>query len=72
MDTKYSPRPKQTYDNGILQNHAPDGLREAMKRSYAALNTDKVDMWYLHAPDRTTPYEVTMKEVNEMHKEGAC
>ena len=27
-------------------------------------------MWYLHGPDRTTPYEVTLKAVNELHKEG--
>jgi aryl-alcohol dehydrogenase-like predicted oxidoreductase len=41
-----------------------------MKRSLTALKTDKVDMWYLHAPDRSTPYEVTLKVVNEMYKEG--
>jgi hypothetical protein len=28
-------------------------------------------MWYLHAPDRSTPYEVTMKVVNDMYKEGS-
>ena len=27
-------------------------------------------MWYLHGPDRTTPYEVTMKAVNDLYKEG--
>ena len=27
-------------------------------------------MWYLHGPDRTTPYEVTMKTVNDLYKEG--
>lgn len=27
-------------------------------------------MWYLHAPDRTTPYEVTLKAVNDLYKEG--
>jgi len=30
----------------------------------------KIEMWYLHGPDRTTPYEVTMKAVNDLHKEG--
>ena len=29
-----------------------------------------LDMWYLHGPARTTPYEVTMKAVNELYKEG--
>ena len=27
-------------------------------------------MWYLHGPDRTTPYEVTLKTVNDLYKEG--
>lgn len=29
-----------------------------------------IEMWYLHAPDRTTPFEDTMRTVNELHKEG--
>ena len=29
-----------------------------------------IDMWYLHGPDRTTPWEVTLKAVNELYKEG--
>ena len=27
-------------------------------------------MWYLHGPDRHTPYEVTLKAVNDLYKEG--
>lgn len=27
-------------------------------------------MWYLHAPDRTTPFEVTLKAVDDLYKEG--
>ena len=27
-------------------------------------------MWYLHGPDRTTPYEETLRAVNELYKEG--
>jgi aflatoxin B1 aldehyde reductase len=27
-------------------------------------------MWYLHGPDRTTSYEVTLKAVNDLYKEG--
>lgn len=29
-----------------------------------------MDMWYLHAPDRSTPYETTLREVNNLYKEG--
>lgn len=27
-------------------------------------------MWYLHTPDRTVPYDVTMKAVNDLYNEG--
>ena len=29
-----------------------------------------LDMWYLHGPDRKTPYEETLRAVNELYKEG--
>jgi aflatoxin B1 aldehyde reductase len=29
-----------------------------------------VDIFYLHAPDRSVPFEDTMREVNEFYKEG--
>lgn len=29
-----------------------------------------VDIFYLHAPDRSTPYEVALKGINELYKEG--
>ena len=27
-------------------------------------------MWYLHGPDRSVPYEDTLRTVNELYKEG--
>lgn len=50
--------------------HTPEHLRENLTASLKALKVDKVDMWYLHGPDRNTPYEITLKAVNELHKEG--
>lgn len=41
-----------------------------MRLSLKALNAKKVDMWYLHGPDRTTPYIDTLREVNKLHQEG--
>ena len=38
--------------------------------SMKSLKTDKVDLWYLHAPDRSVPYEVTLKAVNDLYQEG--
>jgi aflatoxin B1 aldehyde reductase len=68
MDTKVSPR--TNLGPGITTSHRPEHLREALKRSLASLQTDKVDMWYLHAPDRSTPYEDTLREVNNLYKQG--
>ena len=30
----------------------------------------KLYMWYLHGPDRTTPFEETLKGINDLYKEG--
>jgi aflatoxin B1 aldehyde reductase len=38
--------------------------------SLKALRTSKIDLWYLHGPDRSTPYEDTLREVNNLHEEG--
>jgi len=68
MDTKlYPTRGKFP---GAQLSHEPEDLRTNLIRSLEALKTKKVDMWYLHGPDRTTPYEVTLKAVNDLHKEG--
>ncbi|KAI0790214.1 Aldo/keto reductase [Irpex lacteus] len=53
-----------------LITHSPEDLRKYLDKSLKALNADSIDMWYLHAPDRTTPYEVTLKAVNDLYKEG--
>lgn len=39
-------------------------------KSLKALRTEKLDMWYLHSPDRTTGFEVTMGAVDELYQEG--
>jgi len=45
-------------------------LRTHLNISLKALQLDKIDLYYLHAPDRTTPFEETLREVNALHKEG--
>lgn len=69
MDTKFYPTVGRGMDKDQW-THKPDHLRENLTRSLKALQADKVDMWYLHGPDRTTPYIDTMREVNELHKQG--
>ncbi|KAF9476588.1 Aldo/keto reductase [Pholiota conissans] len=50
--------------------HNAEGLRKHLMASLEALNTKCLDMWYLHGPDRTVPYEETLKAVNDLYKEG--
>ncbi|KAJ7481562.1 NADP-dependent oxidoreductase domain-containing protein [Mycena latifolia] len=50
--------------------HSPADLRKALKDSLTALKTDKLYMFYLHGPDRSTPFEDTLREVNKIHSEG--
>ncbi len=69
MDTKDYPTVGHPNDKDQW-THRPESLRENLHRSLEALNAKKIDMWYLHAPDRTTPYIDTLRGVNELHKEG--
>lgn len=50
--------------------HKPAVLRENLELSLKELDTDTVDIFYLHAPDRSTPFAETLEAVNELHKEG--
>ena len=51
-------------------DHEPESIRAHLTTSLEQLNCDKVDIFYLHAPDRTVPFERTLKAVDELHKEG--
>ncbi|KAK0628022.1 Oxidoreductase sirO [Lasiodiplodia hormozganensis] len=42
------------------------GLTESLTR----LNTDKVDIYYLHGPDATTPIEETVDAIQDLHRQG--
>ncbi|KZT61534.1 Aldo/keto reductase [Calocera cornea HHB12733] len=48
----------------------PSKLRAQLNESLKALGPYKIRVYFLHAPDRTTPYEETLREVNEMYTEG--
>ncbi|KAJ7303462.1 NADP-dependent oxidoreductase domain-containing protein [Mycena albidolilacea] len=52
-------------------NHAPADLRKGLNNSLTALKTYKVYIYYLHGPDRSTPYEDTLREINKLYTEGA-
>ncbi|KAF8758302.1 Aldo kereductase [Rhizoctonia solani] len=50
--------------------HSPEHLRAKFSESLEKLNRKKVRVFYLHAPDRSVPFEETLGEVDKMHKEG--
>ena len=74
MDTKYYPTAGRTMSKSNEPaggwKHTPEHLRQNLMDSLMALKTDNVDMWYLHGPDRTTDFEITLNAVNELHREG--
>ncbi|KIJ69419.1 hypothetical protein HYDPIDRAFT_106025 [Hydnomerulius pinastri MD-312] len=62
IDTKVPPRPPG--------NHKPAALGAAFSKSLEYLKRDKVRVLYLHAPDRSVPFEETAREVNRLYEEG--
>ena len=50
--------------------HKPELLKAALTTSLQELQTDCVDIFYLHAADRSVPFKETLQAVNELHKEG--
>ncbi|KAJ7124547.1 Aldo/keto reductase [Mycena epipterygia] len=64
METKLYPHPM------MKTSHSPEDLRKFLMVQLKSLNTDKLEMWYLHGPDRSVPYEETLKAVNDLYKEG--
>ncbi|KAI4237990.1 MAG: hypothetical protein L6R40_005801 [Gallowayella cf. fulva] len=62
LATKHYPRP--------AGQHKPAELRAAFEKSLAELGTDCVDIFYLHAADRSVPFAETLEAVNQFHQEG--
>ncbi|KAL2869305.1 aldo/keto reductase family protein [Aspergillus lucknowensis] len=51
-------------------DHRREVIRENFELSLSELETSQVDIFYLHAPDRSIPFAETLEAVNELHKEG--
>lgn len=51
-------------------NLTPTHIGQALDLSLKSLKTDKIDMYYLHAPDRTVPLEETLRGVDEQYRAG--
>lgn len=70
MDTKLYPNKGSPTAGSLQYSHAAVDVRKGLMDSLKALKTDKIDMFYLHAPDRNVPFEDTLREVNELYKRG--
>lgn len=54
-------------------SHSPSDLRSALFKSKSALKmneNESLEMWYLHGPDRSVPFEDTLRKVNNLFLEG--
>lgn len=49
--------------------HKSEVVKEQLNISLKELKTDCVDIFYLHAADRSVPFEETLQAVNELHNE---
>jgi aflatoxin B1 aldehyde reductase len=49
---------------------AQDKVKASMTTSIKALGKLKIQTFYLHAPDRSTPIEETLRAVNDLYEEG--
>ncbi|KAF9194911.1 hypothetical protein BGZ50_005544 [Haplosporangium sp. Z 11] len=54
----------------VERAHGPEHLGRILRESLTALNAKKIDVFYLHQPDRSTPFEDTAKAVDELYREG--
>lgn len=50
--------------------HKPEIITEMFETSLNRLGTNKVDIFYLHAPDRSVPFEDTLRTTDELYKQG--
>ncbi len=70
MDTKLYPNAGTQMSVDDQYNHTAGDVRRGLQNCLKALKADKIDMFYLHGPDRKTPFEDTLREINKLHEEG--
>ena len=55
------------FSPGSLSYH---NVLDNCNASLAALKQDKIDLYYFHGPDRSTPLEDSCSAINQLHQEG--
>ncbi|OAG45070.1 hypothetical protein AYO21_00418 [Fonsecaea monophora] len=51
-------------------SHSKEKIKENIDTSLSSLKIPKIDIEYLHMPDRTTPFEEALAAVNEAYTQG--
>lgn len=50
--------------------HSADSIAKSVPLSLASLQMDRVNVMYLHAPDRATPFAETLRAMDAQHGQG--
>ena len=58
------------YPNAARGGHDAKNIRQKLEWNLEQLGTDCVDIFYLHAADRSVNFAETLEECNKLHKEG--
>src|SRR5215510_12738360 len=54
----------------ILRNSSPDHLRQGLEESLRRLKTDVIDIFQVHWPDDSVPFETTASTLDAFRREG--
>lgn len=57
-------------DSGIVRDNSPAFLRQTVEDSLKRLQTDYIDLFYIHFPDEDTPKDEAVGELQRMREEG--
>jgi len=60
----------QFVDGNVVMNNSPDFLRQSVEESLKRLQTDYIDLYYIHFPDESTPKDKAVAALAELKKEG--
>lgn len=57
-------------DPGFVHDNSPAFLRSEVEKSLKRLQTDYIDLLYIHFPDETTPKDEAVGELHKLKEEG--
>ncbi|TPR41925.1 aldo/keto reductase [Apilactobacillus micheneri] len=61
---------QDTSGSEVTINNSPEFLKQAVNDALKRLQTDYIDIFYIHFPDDNTPKDEAVAALNEMKKEG--